>query len=185
MTQGRLLTDDEIGPPARLYALDTCVPIWLDRLNKESDGKCRYTPDEIKAVWQGLEQLARIGRLKIIGKVKDELEGKHKAARERLCAHRGHRAPNMSRSVRLLYKDITGQFPGWVRHDWIVDPADPWLVAYAELFGYTIVTEEKHAKDHARKWKRRRIYIPDVCDERQIPFISLRTMAVEEKWLPA
>lgn len=185
MTQARLFPPDEAGPGPLTYLLDTCVPLWLDCINKGPDDKCRYSPDEIASIWHGLEDLARIGRLRLIGQVKDELDDKHKAAKERLCAHPKHRAPNMSRRIRLRYKQVVQDYPGWVRPDWQKDPADPWLVAYAEEFSYSIVTEEIHAAEHRPKWKQRRIYIPDVCERRGVRCVSLLKLAVDERWLPS
>ena len=71
--------------------------------------------------------------------------------------------------------------------DWSDDPADPWLVAYAEAYGYTIIMDELPARKHAARRNQRRVYIPDMCDglSPQVPWTGLRDLAFRAGWLGA
>jgi len=76
------------------------------------------------------------------------------------------------------------QFPV-VKAAWARDPADPWLIAYAEVYNYTIVSDEIPAAMHNAARKKTGIYIPDMCAGRlpPVPFMSLRDLADELGWL--
>jgi hypothetical protein len=183
MIQGRLDLGGE--PLTFAYTIDTSSLMWLDGMN-DSDGSTRYSPDEREAVWAGLDGLALRGRLKTITQVRHELQRLHPEALEHLGRHgRLTYAPRVTNTVRTLYRLITAQFPGVVRPDWARDPADPWLVAFAEVYGYSVITDELLAIHHASRYKRSKIHLPDICDGRtpKVPWLSLRSLAVQQGWI--
>lgn len=76
----------------------------------------------------------------------------------------------MSQFSRLIER-----YPRW-------DPADPWIIATAQKYGHTVVTEEKPDAEKARP--SRKTSIPDVCHALEVPCVSLRGLAELEEWLP-
>ena len=186
MTQGRLFST--VGEPLLVaYTIDTSSLVWLDGLNLESDGMSRrYTPDEAADVWRGLDQLGAQGLLKTIRMVRRELAANDRPALERLQRQgRQIMAPPISNRTRVAYQAVVAQFPGAVNPDWSDDPADPWLVAYAGVYGYMIITDELPARMHAARRNQRRVYIPDMCDSQhpRVPWTGLRDLAYRANWL--
>lgn len=112
----------------------------------------------------------------------------------------GRKTENLVRWVRERVPDSfflpveDGKVPGdyeqimlWVqRHPRYYDDAkakfaagaDGWLVAYANVHGYTIATNEKPEPD-----SRTAIKIPDVCEHFRVPYVNtfdlIRTLGIE------
>lgn len=142
-----------------------------------------FTAIEQGLIWDGLDGLARNGRLKLITHVKMELRRWHPDALNHLKGYRGHRAPNRTPDLVRRYQVVMGQFPRLIERDPKYDPADPWLIAMAQKYGYTVVTEEKPVAERSRPG--RKTPIPDVCHALGIPSVNLRGLAVLEEWLPS
>lgn len=187
MTQGRL--DLQGGEPLLVvYAIDTSTLMWLDGLNLEPDQSRRFEPQESALIWDGLDRLASQGCLKTIRMVREELADNDREALERIASHgRKTLAPAVTNRTRAAFRSVVAQFPNVINPDWKRDPADPWIVAYAETYGYTVITDELPARLHASRRNQRRTFIPDMCDGRTppVPWTSLRDLASREGWLPA
>ena len=168
MTQGRFFPEEA---PAPVYAIDTCSVIWLDGINREPDDSYRYSQQEMTAIWAGLEAFAKQGCLKIIPAVRRELKDNHPLGLKRLLRQGSCRAPNKTRAVRLAVKPYAAAM---VKPYWSRDPADPWLLAYAEVHGYIVVSDEL---------RRGLSRIPVICQTAGIPCFTLRRLAEEQSWI--
>jgi len=171
------------------YIIDTCCVMELDNAHRVLKGQDppppRYTNAERAAVWEGLERLAKDGRLKIIRFVKEELADHYPAILPRLDSL-PHTGCNITNRVRLAYQELIGRNPkvleGWP-HDPAHDDADPWIVAFAKTSGFTVITEEISAEQSSRKKRKKGMSIPDLCDAEGVKCVKLRRLATDEGWL--
>ena len=174
MTQSRLWA---------VFLLDTSSPVRLDGLDRPPPEPPAYSSSERSSIWDGLENLAAAGRLKLVKQVKEELKRHDPAALARLKTIPGHRMPPTNNALRRRYQSLVGTYPRLVPYDPRYDPADPWLIAAAQQYGYTVVTEEL-PRSTRRSRPKRGPPIPDLCDDLGIPWTSLRGLALAEEWIP-
>lgn len=173
-----------------VYLLDSCCPIHLEGLNRvlpgQPPGPLAFTPLERGLIWQGLERLTGEGRLQLIKQVVEELrDPAFLPVLNRLQSFRGYRVFRMSNDLRLRYRQLMTKYPelarAIARYDPQRDPADPWLIVYAQKYGYAIATEEVPSSQRRAK-ARRGPPIPDVCDSEGIHCVNLRRLANDEGW---
>lgn len=168
------------------YLLDSSSIIRLDGKDRVPPTS-PFTADEQSKIWDGLEQFAKDGRLKLIRQVREELGRHDPAGLKRLKEIPGvnliiRRTP----AIVLKYQSITTAHPDLMKGGSRFDPADPWLILASELHGHIIVSEELSKTERttliARKLKLERI--PDVCIARRLdPAIKLRDLALQEGWI--
>jgi hypothetical protein len=101
------------GGGIKKYIIDTCCFMSLDGIERQKD---RYTSEQQKIIWNGIEGIC--SRITIIPQVKHELQ---KYYPEPL--------PSRIKSLIRPYAHHTR------------DPADPWIVAVAQHYGYVVVTD--------------------------------------------
>lgn len=138
-----------------------------------------YAFDLVPAFWQGLVDLASSGRLLSVDRVRDELEqGKDQLARWATGTFRRWFVPTNESDVLEAY----GRIMRWAQAQpkyWDaakaefadVKNADAWLVAYALAKGCVVVTQEQPHPEAKRK-----IFIPDVCQAFEVPFVDTYAM---------
>ena len=122
-----------------IYLIDTDVLVRI-RVRKES-----------RKLYAAVITMAGKGELKTVRQVFDELKS-HKKAFEALRAHRSKFVipikeqysaevkkyiEELGNKAAFLWEQTGGKNP---------DPADPWLIAVAAHYGYTVVTNESQAK---------------------------------------
>ncbi|MHB8514713.1 MAG: DUF4411 family protein [Dehalococcoidia bacterium] len=168
-----------------MYTLDTCCFLELDGCHSVLAGQARK-PDTYSAlqrglIWQGIEQLCRDGRLRIIPQVRDELSRHDAEALRRLQHFPDHSTPPLNNDLRQRYTRLMAAYPRLIPNDPTRDPADPWLIVRAQRYGYTIATEEK--PKHLRTTKLNVPKIPDVCAAENVPWMCLQDLVAREKWL--
>jgi hypothetical protein len=122
-----------------IYLIDTDVLVRI-RARKDS-----------KEIYAAIVAMAEKGELKTVRQVFDELKshGKpfealrtHRAkfvipTKEQYCAEVQKYIEEVGNKAQFLYEQTGGKNP---------DPADPWLIAVAVHFGYTLVTNESQTK---------------------------------------
>ncbi len=120
--------------------------------------------------------------MKLLSQVRDEVERFDPDAIPRLTRHDGHRPPARGRAVIDEYQRLTLEYPNLgPTRDPAREPGDPWIITYASIFGYTLVTSE--VPRSRLKRRKREPQIPDVCDSEDIPWMDLRELAEKEGWL--
>lgn len=174
-------------PSPPVYLIDTSSVVRLDG----KDGVPAADPfskDEREQIWEGLEQFAADGRIKLIKQVKSELWRHDRKGRARLCKY-PQTALTIKRTPQIvrLYQDVTTNHPDLTKGGSRRDPGDPWLIVAAELNDYVIICEELLKRDRSRTLRRRRRNmerIPDVCQARRLRnAIRLRDLAKQERWI--
>ena len=71
--------------------------------------------------------------------------------------------------VRWMYDPSQKFLPAGQKE--FADGADPWLIAYARVHGYCVVTQETHKPE-----KRNKVPIPNVCLAFNVPYVDTFTM---------
>jgi uncharacterized protein DUF4411 len=173
-------------PTPTIYLIDSCSVIRLDGKDHNPPA-VPYTSAEKEAIWNGLKEFADEGRLKLIKQVKEELSRHDPAGLKTLKQYPGQKLIiRRTADVIRRYRLITTSHPDLMRGGSRFDPADPWLILAAELYDYTIITEELLKKDRTtlKPRKRNMERIPDVCKSRNLKSsISLRDLAKLEGWI--
>jgi uncharacterized protein DUF4411 len=124
------------------------------------DGAHRYLIDtdvlirsgvrkDAQSIYSGLIELAHTGRLRTVTQVFDELKKRGPIALQALKEYRHvieiPTAEQYDAAVSKIIEELGNHKPPWL---WSQtggknpDPADPWLVAVASVYGYTLVTNE-------------------------------------------
>ena len=109
------------------------------------------------AIWDGLENLANHGRLKVIRQVSAELRHGYPEGYQKIAAMPHTDLPiRKTQAVIVEYQRIVTAYPD-IRPGPGKDPADPWLVLIAKKREYTILSEELkiNERDPSAKGKRK------------------------------
>ena len=148
------------------YCIDTSALIaaWYER----------YKPNRFPKLWEQFDQLISAGRLFSSTLVLDECSRRspelYAWLKERAAMFY---APNAAVQTRVAF--IVNTYTGLVQQGKEKFAADPFLIAMAEVHGYTVVTEET-GPDSLRK-------IPGVCRALSIPQINLMDLFDAEDWV--
>lgn len=174
-------------PVPTVYLLDTSSVVRLDGKDGVPPAHPFSSTEQVK-IWEGLEDLAESGRLKLIKQVKSELWRHDRKGRARITKYPQHALIiKKTREVIRLYRDVTTNHSDLMRGGSRHDPGDPWLIVAAELYGYTIICEELLRRDRSPTLPRRKRLmerIPDVCQARQLEdAIRLRDLAIQMRWI--
>ena len=172
-----------IAGEARQYLLDANVFIEAQRRY--------YSFDLCPGFWECLVEYHQAGRILSIDRVKRELQQGHDDLAE--WARQDRLAPFFASTDDAAVTEEFGQIVNWVhaQEQFLADAkagfassADGWLVAYARVHGFVLVTHEAYALD-----ARRKVPIPNVCRAFNIPFVDtfamLKDLNVRFGWLPS
>ena len=174
MVQVPLFDAPEPSGP-RHYLIDTNSIMEIDGAHDDEKPSV-YTTDEQGLIWSGLVALFEAKRARMVSYAKGELSHWNPTAYETL---RRFPAVQETNPLVLVYQDVNERFPNWVDEDG--DPADPWIVAYAALHRWRIVTEEKRAAEQSSR--RRRPKIPDAADYYKVRCLTVADLIRDEGWL--
>ncbi len=136
-----------------------------------------YAFDLAKPFWDSLIEYARAGRICSIDRIKGEIDkGKDRltdwAEKEFAWAFASTNTPE----IAAYYKSIIAwvqnqtQFKPAAKYEFAQEP-DGWLITYAGVNGYTVVTHEQLAPD-----VRKKVPIPNVCEAFSIPYVDTFVM---------
>lgn len=158
-----------------LYSIDTSALIgWWQR---------RYPPEVFPAIRDSMEKLIAAGKLLASEYVLSELGGKDDPLYDWAKGQAGlfvktdevvqTKAQQLIRAYPLL---IDSESPRPIQ-------ADPFVVALAQEKGLTVVTEETYARTKLSGKRKKRTYIPDVCNQQNgMACITFLQMMQAEKW---
>ena len=170
MTGARLhLVDSDVLITAKnlYYAFDICPGFWISLLHHHRDGQV-FSVDRVRN-----ELLAGRSTEDLVQWVKNEVP-------------EGFFLPAEASEVARVYTEImmwVQRHPAYFDHAKakFATGADGWLVAYAQVHGAIVVTNEQPAPG-----SRRDVKLPDVCDEFEVPrentFDMLRALRVQFDW---
>ena len=158
------------------YLLDSNIFIQAHRVY--------YPFDVVPGFWSKLAELSKRGLICSIDKVKKEICSREPDMLATWCEEELDASFFFDSSVSInIYTDIISwafsevRFNQNAKEDFLAtDLADPWLVAYAKQFDLAIVTHEV-----SLPFGKKKIKIPDVCNQFGVRFISLMEMFRELK----
>ncbi len=165
----------------QVYVIDVSAIMNLQGYNKGT--AFTQNPKEREAAWANLVTMIQTGRVVTVFAAKGELERRSRDCYYRLKPYLRVFAKHDTTELIIRAGQICEQFPTLVpRFDQLIDrePADPYLIAYGEINGVTVVTDEKHKKDRTPQ-NRSGDHIPDVCDALNVDWLYFRDFAAIEK----
>ena len=150
-------------PTLELYLVDASAWFDVDKRNDAED------------VWRLIERLIRDGRLFAPSQVIEEIF-RDGGLKQRLGPYEGKLTENDRDDIEYFRKlgEITRQFPAMCHATGTRERADGYVVALAELDGYTVVADETANKRPNRK-------IPGVCKQLQIRCLTLEEFVQIER----
>ncbi|PZA13218.1 DUF4411 domain-containing protein [Rhodopseudomonas palustris] len=149
-----------------IYCIDTSALIaaWYER----------YKPNRFPKLWEQFDQLVASGRLvsstlvlRECSKRSEELYGWLKL-REAMFA-------TPDEAVQLQVDHIVNTYTGLVTAGKEKFQADPFVIALAKVYGYTVVTEETGIGSLGK--------IPGVCNAMKVDCINLMKLIDEQDWV--
>ena len=163
-------------PP--VYVIDVCAIMDLYGFNQAT--ALTQDPAARDIAWTNLMAMIEAGEVVTVYAAKNELE-----RRARPCFFRLKPLfPKFVKrdSAQLIERagDICSVFPSLVkRMDMLSsdrEPADPYIIAYAEINDVTVITDELQKEDRSQNNKSGD-RIPDVCDALGVEWLYLRDFA--------
>jgi len=118
-------------------------------------------------IWTFLENLVDSGNLKTVPQVWGELEYNDPASCNRLSSRRHQLILPSEHDTDLRIINILSKYPKLVdkNQQYTRDPADPYLIAYAQKLNIPIICDEKPLHERVGARKNKRLMIPDVCSK--------------------
>lgn len=151
---------------ATIYCIDTSALIaaWYER----------YKPNRFPKLWEQFDQLITAGRLVSSIMVLDECSRKSPELHAWLKERDAMFLPP-DEAVQRRVDHVVNTYTALVAQGKEKFAADPFLIATAEVYGHTVVTEET-GPDSLKK-------IPGVCREMRVPVINLVQLFDAEDWV--
>ena len=169
--------------PAEFYLID-CSSIMA------FSGADYADPDRFIAyrdkIWTHLETMLDSGRLKTVSQAWIELEYNDGESYERLKPKEGKLILPADDSTDFRVLNLISRHPKLIddRQSYTREPADPYLIVYAQKWGVTIISDEKPVSERKGKRKSRRHMIPDICPAEGVRCIRLEKFLKEEGVIP-
>jgi len=142
---------------APTYVIDTCSIIDL---------RVWYPPEMAGDVWEVLGRLLDNGVVASVEEVLEELKVQEDRVLEWAMRHRGAFLP-IDVDLQRETKRILEAYPQLIDPKRRKSSADPFVIAAAQLYGATVVTEEKPSRPPARP------KIPNVCQGLELECIRI------------
>ena len=130
-----------------------------------------YAFDMIPSYWKELSTKAKTGRMVLLDIVKDEIDKGQDDLADWVDKEKGfvicnHVSPDIIGKYQevLQYVQNCGLYKEQALEAWVpAHIADPWLIAAASVFGYTIITSEVSSSGLNPKTPNKNAKIPDVA----------------------
>lgn len=150
---------------AIVYCIDasSLISAWYER----------YKPNRFPKLWDQLDQLIGEGRLVSSLLVQAECAKRSPELAEWL-GNRAHMFLPPDAAIQERMRHITNTYSGLIMAGKEKFAADPFVIATAEVHGFTIITEERGVES-LRK-------IPGVCRDMGLPCINLVALFDAEDW---
>ncbi len=174
-----------MSPPLKLYCIDTCSLI-------ERNARGKYPHEVFPSLWDRLDRLIHSKRLFSSEEVLHEIKK---------CTDPGDPTHQWATGNGSIFRPIVeveseclqiqSDFPRLCDPNGMKSQGDPWVIATALRYSYTVVTEEKAVlpnlgstpRDIAKiKAHPTRLKIPDVCRCINVDCINLIGLMRAERW---
>lgn len=154
-------------PPNPIYCLDTNFFIYLKRY---------YFPEVFVTLKKNLENLAKEERIIMSKFVLDELERQADEISKWVKTN-FPRVEDIDNDQEKILHAIIQQNKKWAEGE--KTPADPFIIALAEVKGFVVVTHEKRFSFNEGANNR----IPAVCEYRKVTCLHTKEFFKQEGWL--
>jgi len=127
-------------------------------------------------IWTYLENMIDSDNLKTVPQVWGELEFNDPNSWERLRPRHSQFILPSEHDTDLRIMNILSKYPKLIdkNQHYTREPADPYLIAYAQKWNLPIICDEKPLEQRIGARKSRRLMIPDVCNlEKNMTCINL------------
>lgn len=149
------------------YSFDTSVFITSWRRN--------YPPDVFSGLWNNFEQYISNGLIVATSEVQVELENQDDEVLEWAKQQQRLFIP-LDSEIQREVSDILSKHPRLLDTRKNRSGADPFVIALAKVWGFSVVTFEKPTKSLSRP------NIPDVCQALNVDCIDIVELARRELW---
>lgn len=167
--------------------MTTTAPFLLDSDVFIAAKNAYYSFDICPGFWKALAQAHRLGKVRSIDRVRNELLSGRKEEDLVQWVQNDMPADFFRDSNASEVSTAYGEIMLWVQRNpqyfdrakaQFATEADGWLVAYARVNGIVVVTNEQ-----PRPGSRNRVLLPDVCTQFDVPyrdtFVMLRELTVQ------
>lgn len=155
--------------PTNGYSVDTSAWIHLSKT---------YPADVFGSLWNRIEALVGAeGRVRSPGQVLDELRVGSDALTAWADKHASTLFVEEQADIIRISIEIVRAFPRLVDLLSSIPEADPFVIALAEYYHWTVVTMERPSRPSEK-----RVHIPDVCKQRNVACVDLIGMFRAESW---
>jgi hypothetical protein len=139
-------------------------------------------------IWEYLEDLIDHDKLKTVPQLWKEIEYNDTNSYKRLNARHDRFTVDPdddtdSKVLHLLYM-YPSLIEAGILH-YTREPADPYLIVYAQKWRVPIIADEKRIHERIGKNSNKRLKIPDVCDKENIPCTNIEKYLKKEKIIPS
>ena len=117
-------------------------------------------------IWVHLENMISADRLKTVAQVLPELEFNDPESYKRLYPLRDKFVVPTDDQTDFRVLNLISKYPRIIDkgQTYTREPADPYLIVYAQKLGIPIINDEKSLAQRTGARKNRRLMIPDVCE---------------------
>jgi hypothetical protein len=133
-----------------------------------------YPPDILPTLWIRMGDLIQCGNMKATEMVRRELERKDDEAMEWAKSQRLFEP--IDEDIQRIVTNIMAKFPRIVAKGGQKNMADPFVVAFAKQHEFTVVTAER------RQGSINKPTMTFLCQQLEVPVISLLDLIRQEKW---
>lgn len=142
--------------------------------------------DYRERIWTHLEGMIATDRLKTVSQAWAELEYNDPESCVRLHRFRDRLILPMDHMTDIRIINIISKHPRIVDHNqhYTREPADPYLIAYAQKHAAIIISDEKPLSARIGQNKNRKTTIPDVCIMENMKCLSLEAFLKDQGVIP-
>ncbi|MCM3506495.1 DUF4411 family protein [Curtobacterium sp. ODYSSEY 48 V2] len=149
------------------YSIDTSIVItaWRDH----------YWPHIFTGFWERFNDAVEDGTFVAVQPVKDELVRKDDEIGKWAKAANGFFVP-LEEDVQAAAIDVLATHPGLITQGGKRSTVDPFVIALGIARGIPVVSYERRSPNPEKP------HIPNVCDDKHHPFMSIRELMTELGW---
>ena len=134
-----------------------------------------YPPDVFPSIWERMKDAASAEKIFIIDEVLSELKRKDDGAHEWFETY-GEMVVSIDAKIQASVAEIMQKYPKIIDTRRNRSGCDPWVVALAQVRGFSVVTAERPSGSLARP------KIPDICVDMALPYMDVVEFFRRQGW---
>jgi hypothetical protein len=137
-------------------------------------------------IWKHIESVIDNNQLKTVRQAWIELEFNDPDSSSRLHSRQETFITSSDDQTDFRVLNLISKYPKLIdyRQTYTREPADPYLITYAQKWGAPIISDEKPLSQRTGTSKNRRMPIPDVCAQENIVCLNLETYLKSKGIIP-